>query len=182
MKKTIILSLLFIAATGSIQAQNVTVGGEVMYAQKNIVENAVNSKDHTTLVSAVKAAGLAETLMGKGPFTVFAPVNDAFENLPDGTVSNLLKAENKNKLTAVLTYHVLPGKVTAKDLMAAIKKGNGKAGFKTVQGGMLYFSMNGDMNISVWDEQGYRANISVYDINQSNGVIHSIDRVMLPKM
>lgn len=182
MKKTVILSLILFAGITNLQAQNVTVGGELMYAQKNIVENAVNSKDHTTLVAAVKAADLVDVLKGNGPFTVFAPVNDAFENLPDGTVATLLKAENKSKLTAVLTYHVLPGKITAKDLMAAIKKGKGKASFKTVQGSLLYFSMNGDMNVSVWDEQNNRANISIYDIHQRNGVIHSIDKVLMPKM
>lgn len=170
----------------NIQAQNmdntVTVGGEAMYPMKNIVENAVKSKAHTTLVAAVQAAGLVETLKTAGPFTVFAPTNDAFENLPAGTVETLLKPENKATLTKVLTYHVIAGKYDAKELMKLIKKGNGKASLKTVNGGMLYFSMNGDKNVMLWDENGNGANISVYDVYQSNGVIHVIDTVVMPKM
>ena len=159
----------------------VMVGGMAMYPAKNIVENAVNSKDHTTLVAAVKAAGLVETLSSKGPFTVFAPVNDAFENLPAGTVETLLKPENKGTLTKVLTYHVVSGTYTADKLMAAIKAGKGKATMKAVSGGSLTFSMNGPKNIVVSDESGNTAAISTYDVLQSNGVIQVIDKVLLPK-
>lgn len=164
------------------RAQTVSVGTEAMYPTKNIVENAVNSKDHTTLVAAVKAAGLVETLKGKGPFTVFAPTNDAFENLPAGTVETLLKPENKGTLTKVLTYHVVSGKYGFDELRKLITAGNGKASLKTVSGGTLYFSMNGERNIMVWDESGNGANISVYNVFQSNGVIHVLDAVVLPKM
>ena len=160
----------------------VKVGGEAMYPMKNIVENAVKSKAHTTLVAAVQAAGLVETLKTAGPFTVFAPTNDAFENLPAGTVETLLKSENKATLSKVLTYHVIAGKYDFKELAKLIKKGDGKASLKTVSGGMLSFSMNGDKNIMIWDENGGGANISVYDVYQSNGVIHVIDSVVLPKM
>lgn len=160
----------------------VMVGGEAMYPMKNIVENAVKSKAHTTLVAAVQAAGLVETLKTAGPFTVFAPTNDAFENLPAGTVETLLKPENKGTLTKVLTYHVVAGKYDAKEIMKLIKKGNGKASLKTVSGGTLNFSMNGDKNVMLWDENGNGANITIYDVNQSNGVIHVIDAVVLPKM
>lgn len=164
-------------------ADNTTiVGGETMFPKKDIVSNAVNSKDHTTLVAAVKAAGLVETLQSKGPFTVFAPVNDAFENLPAGTVESLLKPENKAKLTGVLTYHVLAGRYDYNALAKAIKEGKGKAMMKTVAGGSLTFMMNGEHNILVGDENGHWANINTYDVMQSNGVIHSIDAVLLPKM
>jgi uncharacterized surface protein with fasciclin (FAS1) repeats len=169
------------AAGGNKTAMNVvTVGGEAMYPQKNIVENAVNSKDHTTLVAAVKAAGLVETLQGAGPFTVFAPTNDAFENLPNGTVETLLKPENKEQLTQVLTYHVVPGKLDYAALAKAIKAGNGKASLKTVQGGTLTAMMNGPRNIAVSDAAGNVANVTITDVNQSNGVIHVIDKVVLP--
>jgi uncharacterized surface protein with fasciclin (FAS1) repeats len=159
----------------------VIVGGEEMYPTKTIVENAVNSADHTTLVAAVKAAGLVDTLMGKGPFTVFAPVNNAFSALPAGTVENLLKPENKDQLAGVLTYHVVPGRVTLNDLKFWIKKGHGTAELKTVAGGKLWASMNGPNNVILKDEKGGWANITIYDVMQSNGVIHSIDRVLLPK-
>ena len=149
--------------------KNVKVGGESMYPTKDIIENAVNSNVHTTLVAAVKAAGLVETLKGKGPFTVFAPTNDAFENLPAGTVETLLKPESK------ASYNF-------EELKNQIKKSGGKATFPTVSGGTLMFTMNGEKNISVWDENGNGANISVYDVKQSNGVIHVIDAVVLPKM
>lgn len=175
------VTALLLATTLGMNAQNVQVGGEPMLPKKNIVENAVNSKDHTTLVAAVKAAGLVETLMTAGPFTVFAPTNDAFENLPEGTVATLLKPENKATLTKVLTYHVISGTYTSADLMKLIKKGNGKATLKTVSGDELYFSMNGPSNLLVWDEKGGSANIIVRDVMQSNGVIHSIDSVVLPK-
>ncbi len=164
----------------SVSAQTVMVGGEAMFPLKNIVENAVNSKDHTTLVAAVKAAGLVDTLMSKGPFTVFAPTNDAFENLPEGTVGTLVKPENKATLTKILTYHVVSGKVTAKSLMKMIKSGGGTAMLKTVSGGTLTAKMNGPMNVVIMDEKGGIANISTYDVMQSNGVIHVIDRVLLP--
>ncbi len=165
---------------GAATAQTTMVGGEAMYPKKNIVENAVNSKDHTTLVAAVKAAGLVETLQSAGPFTVFAPVNDAFENLPAGTVDNLLKAENKGQLTAVLTYHVVAGKYDFDALAKAIMAGKGKATLKTVQGAELTFMMNGKRNIQVMDAKGNVANISTYDVYQSNGVIQVIDKVLLP--
>lgn len=150
-----------------------------MFPIKNIVENAINSKAHTTLVAAVQAAGLVETLKGKGPFTVFAPVNDAFENLPAGTVESLLKPENKATLTKVLTYHVVAGKYDFKAISAMLKKGQSK--LKTVSGGFLTFKMNGPHNIIVMDENGNSANINTYDVYQSNGVIQSIDVVLLPK-
>ncbi len=178
------LALSFLFATLSVNAQmkdkTVMVGGEAMYPMKNIVENAVKSKAHTTLVAAVKAAGLVETLQGKGPFTVFAPVNDAFENLPAGTVETLLKPESKPTLTKVLTYHVVAGSYDFKALNKMVKKGTKT--LKTVSGGTLTFMMNGAHNIVVKDENGATANITTYDVYQSNGVIHSIDAVLLPKM
>lgn len=160
----------------------VMVGGEAMYPMKNIIENAVNSKDHTTLVAAVKAAGLVETLQGKGPFTVLAPVNNAFEDLPQGTVEGLLKPESKSTLTSVLTYHVLAGKYSFENIADAIQKGGGKTSMKTVQGQELNFMMNGQHNIQVKDAAGNIANITTYDVNQSNGVIHVLDKVLMPKM
>lgn len=156
------------------------VGGAPMYPSKNIVENAVNSKDHTTLVAAVTAAGLVPTLQSAGPFTVFAPTNAAFEKLPAGTVDNLLKPENKGTLTSVLTYHVVAGKMNAKDLVMAIKAGGGKAGLTTVQGGKLWVMMQGK-NIVLKDEKGGMAKVTIADVNQSNGVIHVIDTVVMPK-
>ena len=159
----------------------VEVGGAPMYPSKTIVENAVNSKDHTTLVAAVKAAGLVETLQGAGPFTVFAPVNMAFEKLPAGTVDMLLKPENKDKLVAVLTYHVLPGKFSAEQIMADITKMGGKATYKTVEGESLTFSVK-DGAVWVWDESGNSAKVTIADVDQSNGVIHVIDTVLLPPM
>lgn len=161
-------------------SDTVMVGGQAMFRTKNIVENAVKSADHTTLVAAVKAAGLVDTLAGKGPFTVFAPVNDAFENLPAGTVEAVLKPENKPLLTKILTYHVVAGKLTAKDIMKQIKAGGGKAMLKTVSGGTLTAMMNGDMNVVLKDEKGNTANITTYDVLQSNGVIHVIDKVVMP--
>jgi len=161
-------------------AKTVVVGGEQMFPTKTIVENAVHSADHTTLVTAVKAAGLVDTLSGKGPFTVFAPVNAAFAALPAGTVETLLKSENKDQLTGILTYHVVAGRVTADDLKWWIKKGHGTAELKTVAGGKLWASMNGPNNIILKDEKGGWADITIYDIMQSNGVIHAIDRVLLP--
>jgi uncharacterized surface protein with fasciclin (FAS1) repeats len=159
--------------------KTVMVGGAPMYPSKNIVQNAVNSKDHTTLVAAVKAAGLVKTLESPGPFTVFAPTNEAFKKLPAGTVDTLLKPENKKKLTAVLTYHVVPGRITAKDLKAKIKEGNGKAMLKTVEGDELTFQMK-DGKIWVKDSKGDTAQVTIANVMQSNGVIHVIDTVLLP--
>jgi len=161
------------------QEKTVMVGGAEMYPSKNIIENAVNSKDHTTLVAAVKAAGLVETLSGIGPFTVFAPVNSAFDALPAGTVDNLLKPENKGMLTSVLTYHVIPGKVDSKSVVKMIKDGNGKAMAKTVQGAELTFSLDGK-NVIVTDSKGNKAKVTTADVYQSNGVIHVIDKVLMP--
>lgn len=172
-----------LAGDASAQMMNdtVNVGGQAMYRTKNIVENAVNSKDHTTLVAAVKAADLVDTLMGRGPFTVFAPTNAAFNALPEGTVATLVKPENKATLTKILTYHVVSGSFDAKAIMKAIKDGGGKATLPTVSGGMLTAMMNGPMNVVVVDEKGNTANISTYDVKQSNGVIHVIDTVLMPK-
>ena len=155
------------------------VGGAPMYPTKTIVENAVNSADHTTLVAAVKAAGLGDTLSGPGPFTVFAPTNDAFAKLPAGTVDTLLKPENKAMLTSALTYHVVPGRITAADLMAMIKAGGGWAKLTTVQGGTLTASMMGDM-VMLTDAKGGIAHVTQADVMQSNGVIHVTDAVSLP--
>lgn len=160
---------------------SVMVGGQAMFPTKNIVENAVNSADHTTLVTAVKAAGLVDTLQSKGPFTVFAPVNAAFAALPTGTVETLLKPENKGALTGILTYHVVAGRLTYNDLRTMIHKGNGKTMLATVSGGTLTAEMNGPVNIVIKDATGAAADITVYDVIQSNGVIHSIDRVLMPK-
>jgi uncharacterized surface protein with fasciclin (FAS1) repeats len=173
-----LLTLLF---TGTIHAQApVTVGGALMYPSKNIVENAMNSKDHTTLVAAIKAAGLVETLEGAGPFTVFAPTNEAFALLPAGTVDNLLKPENKAMLTAILTYHVVPGKWDAAALMAKIKNGMGTAQLITVQGGMIWATMKGG-KIMLKDEKGNVATVTITNVYQSNGIIFVIDRVLMPK-
>lgn len=160
---------------------NPMVGGMAMSPTKNIVENAVNSKDHTTLVAAVKAAGLVEALQGKGPFTVFAPTNSAFDLLPKGTVETLLKPENKATLTKVLTYHVVAGKYDYKAISAAIKKGHGSATLTTLSGGKLTAMMNGPINVVVKDEMGGISTISTYDVIQSNGVIHVVNNVLLPK-
>lgn len=179
--KHIILTTLVCFGLGlNSNAQSVKVGGEEMYPKKNIIENAVNSNDHTTLVAAVKAAGLVEALQSEGPFTVFAPVNSAFASLPEGAVAGLLKPENKDQLTNILTYHVIAGNYGFEDLKKAIKKGKGTASLKTISGGKLSFMMNGKNNITVWDEKGNYANISTYDVNQSNGVIHVIDKVLFP--
>ena len=165
---------------GTMHAQKpVTVGGAPMYPNKNIIENAVNSKDHTTLVAAVKAAGLVDTLQGPGPFTVFAPVNAAFAALPEGTVDNLLKPENKATLTAVLTYHVVSGRLNSQALMRMIKENNGKAMLKSVQGEELTAMLSGD-TIAITDAKGGTAKVSIANVNQSNGVIHVIDKVLMP--
>jgi len=171
---------LFVSTTVSAQEKTKMVGGAAMYPSKNIIENAVNSKDHTTLVAAVKAAGLVETLSGKGPFTVFAPTNEAFDKLPKGTVETLLKPENKKMLQGVLTYHVVAGKWSSDDIAKAIKKGNGKAELTTVQGGKLWAMMDGK-KLVLKDEKGMKSIVTIADVNQSNGVIHVVDAVLMHK-
>jgi uncharacterized surface protein with fasciclin (FAS1) repeats len=168
-----------VAATAIFAAKNPMVGGHEMFPTKNIVQNALNSDDHTTLVAAVKAAGLVETLEGPGPFTVFAPTNEAFAKLPAGTVDTLLKPENKAMLTKVLTYHVVSGKMDSKDIAAAIKAGMGKAELNTVSGGKLWASMDGK-NLILTDEKGDKSMVTIANVEQSNGVIHVIDTVLLP--
>ncbi len=158
----------------------VMVGGAAMYPSKNIIENAVNSSDHTTLVAAVKAAGLVETLEGTGPFTVFAPTNEAFDKLPPGTVANLLKPENKAKLVSILTYHVVPGHLTAADIAAKANASGGKAVLKTVQGETLTVTKMADGNWWVIDEHGGKSMITIPNVLQSNGVIHVVDTVLMP--
>ena len=175
----LVVTVLFMNASFA-QEKTVNVGGAPMFPSKNIVENAVNSKDHTTLVAAVKAAGLVETLQSPGPFTVFAPTNDAFNMLPKGTVETLLKPENKPTLTTILTYHVVAGKLDSKELARLIKAGNGKTELKTVAGGTLWASMKGN-KIMLTDEKGGMATITIKDVYQSNGVIHVIDHVVLPR-
>jgi uncharacterized surface protein with fasciclin (FAS1) repeats len=159
--------------------KTVTVGGSKMYPSKNIIDNAVNSKDHTTLVAAVKAAGLVDTLEGAGPFTVFAPTNEAFAKLPAGTVDTLLKPENKDELVSILTYHVVAGKYSAGDIKKLIAAGGGTAALKTVQGGELKFTLDGS-GIEVSDVKGDAAHITIANVIQSNGVIHVVDTVLMP--
>ncbi|GAB2659088.1 fasciclin domain-containing protein [Flavihumibacter cheonanensis] len=173
-----IISLSASAQNGK-QEKTVEVGGAPMYPSKNIVENAVNSKDHTTLVAAVKAAGLVETLQTPGPFTVFAPVNKAFDKLPKGTVDQLLQPENKNQLTAVLTYHVVAGNLSAEAITQKIQEGEGKAVLTTVQGGTITLLKKGK-KLMLSDAKGNVATITIADVQQSNGVIHVIDTVILP--
>jgi uncharacterized surface protein with fasciclin (FAS1) repeats len=183
MKKVAFFAASLLAAQLSFAQGNmktVEVGGAAMYPNKNIVENAVNSKDHTTLVAAVKAAGLVETLQGKGPFTVFAPTNKAFEKLPAGTVETLVKPENKGTLTTILTYHVVAGRMDSEAIAEAIKKGNGKATFKTVEGGTLTAMMKGK-KLMLMDEKGGTSTVTIKDVYQSNGVIHVIDSVIMPE-
>ena len=181
MKKLIIaaFALAAFAIAPKANAQDPMVGGAAMYPTKNIVENAVNSKDHTTLVAAVKAAGLVETLESAGPFTVFAPTNEAFGKLPAGTVDNLVKPENKATLTKILTYHVVAGRLSAADLMAKVKEGNGKAELKTVQGGTLTVMEKGK-KLYLVDEKGGQSWITIADVFQSNGVIHVVNTVLMP--
>ena len=191
-RSTLAFLLMALAGASSVAAQGSShsemamnepttmVGGQAMFRTQDIVDNAVNSADHTTLVAAVKAAGLVETLKGQGPFTVFAPTNAAFAALPEGTVPTLLEPKNKEQLTRVLTYHVVPGRYDATALMKAIKKGDGKASLKTASGETLWVKMNGDRNVVVVDAKGGVANISVYDVIQSNGIIHVVDKVLLP--
>ncbi|MFY8128987.1 MAG: fasciclin domain-containing protein [Chitinophagaceae bacterium] len=173
-----VVSLLIITTTFA-QEKTVEVGGAAMYPSKNIVMNAVNSKDHTTLVAAVKAAGLVETLQSAGPFTVFAPTNSAFDKLPAGTVETLVKPENKALLTKILTYHVVAGKFDASEISKKIKEGKGVATFTTVQGGVLKISKKGK-NLMLWDAKGGMSIITISDVYQSNGVIHVIDTVVMP--
>jgi len=184
MKRTTRALVMTIALTASSIAaiaadKNPIVGGKEMFPTKNIVENAVNSADHTTLVAAVKVAGLVETLQGAGPYTVFAPVNQAFDNLPKGTVENLLKPENKQALTKVLTYHVVAGRLSASDLRKQIKVGKGSATLKTVSGGTLTAWMKGK-DLVLKDEKGMMSTITIPNVFQSNGVIHVVDSVLLP--
>ena len=193
MKKTLfslaLVAMFSFGATTTVSAQTKTktkakvvmVGGAAMYPTKNIIENAVNSKDHTTLVAAVKAAGLVETLQSAGPFTVFAPTNEAFNKLPAGTVETLVKPENKATLTKILTYHVVAGRMTSKDLMKAIKGGKGTATLKTVSGGTLTAMMKGSKTIELKDEKGGVSTVTIADVMQSNGVIHVINTVLMPQ-
>lgn len=192
MKKTIIsafalVAIAFASNTNAIAQSKMSmsgktkmVGGAAMYPTKDIIDNAVNSKDHTTLVAAVKAAGLVETLKGTGPFTVFAPTNEAFNKLPKGTVETLVKPENKATLTKILTYHVVAGKMDSKMIAAAIKKGNGKAEFTTVEGGKLWGWMKGN-KLVLKDEKGGMSTVTIADVYQKNGVIHVVDTVLMPK-
>jgi len=181
MKKLIIAALILAtsAITLKANAQTKMVGGAAMYPTKNIIQNAVNSKDHTTLVAAVKAAGLVPTLSSAGPFTVFAPTNEAFNKLPAGTVDNLVKPANKATLIKILTYHVIAGKLSATDLLAKVKDGNGKAELSTVSGGTLTVMEQGK-KLYLVDEKGGKSWISIADVNQSNGVIHVVNTVLMP--
>jgi uncharacterized surface protein with fasciclin (FAS1) repeats len=174
------IAALLVAAPALAQEKTKTVGGAPMFPSKTIVENAVNSKDHTTLVAAVKAAGLVDTLAGSGPFTVFAPTNKAFGKLPKGTVETLVKPENKATLTGILTYHVVPGRLTASDLMAQVQQGGGKAMLKTVEGDTLTVMQAGRGKLSVTDTKGNKSMVTIADVMQSNGVIHVVDSVLLP--
>ncbi|MBB5623595.1 fasciclin domain-containing protein [Pedobacter cryoconitis] len=192
MKKTFISAFALVAIAFASQTQvqaqskmNMSgdtkmVGGAAMYPTKDIIDNAVNSKDHTTLVAAVKAAGLVETLKGAGPFTVFAPTNEAFDKLPKGTVATLVKPENKATLTKILTYHVVAGKMDSKAIAAAIKKGKGKAELTTVEGGKLWAWMEGK-KLVLKDEKGGMSTVTIADVYQKNGVIHVVNSVLMPK-
>jgi uncharacterized surface protein with fasciclin (FAS1) repeats len=181
MKNTLKYTVLALALAASTSfAADVMVGGQSMFPSKDIIDNAVNSADHTTLVAAVKAADLVDTLKGKGPFTVFAPTDAAFGRLPAGTVETLVKPENKATLTGILTYHVVPGRLTFNELAKLVKAGGGKAELTTVNGAKLWVMMNGEHNLMLKDSKGDTANISTYDVMQSNGVIHVIDRVVMP--
>ena len=180
MKNTLRAAAFALALTAtSVFAANPIVGGKEMYPNKNIIQNASESADHTTLVAAVKAAGLVETLEGKGPFTVFAPTNEAFAALPAGTVDTLLKPENKKTLAGILTYHVVAGDVTAEKLVKMIKKDGGKASLTTVNGEKLVAKLDGE-KVTLTDKKGDVATVTIADVKQSNGVIHVIDKVLLP--
>ncbi len=186
MRKILATALLaLVAFSGAVsyagaQDKTVMVGGQAMYPTKDIIDNAMNSADHTTLVAAVKAAGLVETLKGPGPFTVFAPTNEAFAKLPPGTVDTLIKPENHDTLVKILTYHVVAGRYSTAALKKEIHAGHGQATLKTVSGGTLIFMMNGDDNIIIKDEKGNWANLTIGNVNQSNGVIQVIDTVLMP--
>ncbi|GAC1433082.1 MAG: fasciclin domain-containing protein [Chitinophagaceae bacterium] len=182
MKKILLMAFASVIAFSSFAQKTVIVGGAAMYPTKNIVQNAINSKDHTTLVAAVKAADLVDVLQSSGPFTVFAPTNEAFNMLPAGTVDNLFKPENKAQLQAVLKYHVVAGKWDAKQLKKMIKHQHGKATIKTVNGENLYASLDSSNNVWIWDENGGKAMVTIPDVYQQNGVIHVVDHVLLPKM
>jgi uncharacterized surface protein with fasciclin (FAS1) repeats len=175
----LLLSIVTMSASLAVAGSDPMVGGHEMFPTKNIIQNAVNSDDHTTLVAAVKAAGLVDTLQGPGPFTVFAPTNEAFAKLPAGTVDTLLKPENKEMLTKILTYHVVAGRLSASDLRKEIKAGNGEASLKTVSGGTLTATMQGN-HIVLKDEKGDMSTVTISNVNQSNGVIHVVDTVLLP--
>jgi uncharacterized surface protein with fasciclin (FAS1) repeats len=175
----LLLSIVATAATLAVAGSDPIVGGHEMFPSKNIIQNAVNSDDHTTLVAAVKAAGLVDTLQGPGPFTVFAPTNEAFSKLPAGTVDTLLKPQNKDMLTKILTYHVVAGRISASDLKKEIKAGNGEASLKTVSGGTLTATIQGN-HIVLKDEKGDMSTVTISNVNQSNGVIHVVDTVLLP--
>ncbi len=180
MKKIAQLCIITLIATSAIfAATDPMVGGHEMFPTKNIVQNAMNSNDHTTLVAAVKAAGLVDTLQGTGPFTVFAPTNEAFAKLPAGAVDTLLMADNKPTLTKILTYHVVAGRLGSRELAKAIKDGRGKAEFNTVSGGKLWASMQGK-DLILTDEKGGTAKVTISNVYQSNGVIHVIDTVLMP--
>lgn len=180
-KLTIIAVLAAMAISSAVAAMNnPVVGGKEMFPAKNIIQNAVNSADHTTLVAAVKAAGLVDTLEGPGPFTVFAPTNQAFDKLPAGTVDSLLKPENKSLLTKVLTYHVVTGRLSSSDLLKKIRDGNGTAELTTVEGGKLWVMLHDGKHLMLKDEKGGTALVTIADVFQSNGVIHVIDTVVMP--
>jgi uncharacterized surface protein with fasciclin (FAS1) repeats len=179
-KMMVTFAMLALAITSAMAESNPKVGGQEMYPTKNIIQNAVNSADHTTLVAAVKAAGLVDTLEGAGPFTVFAPTNEAFNKLPAGTVDTLLKPENKATLTKVLTYHVVAGRLSAKDLLKKIKDGNGTAELTTVEGGKLWAMSQDGKHITLKDEKGDMSMVTIPNVFQSNGVIHVVDTVVMP--
>jgi uncharacterized surface protein with fasciclin (FAS1) repeats len=183
MLATIAFGVIAVAGATSVyssQEKTVMVGGQAMYSTKDIVDNAVNSADHTTLVAAVKAAGLVDTLKGPGPFTVFAPTNEAFAKLPQGTVETLLKPENHDMLVKILTYHVVAGRLSTAELRKQIQAGHGQATLKTVSGGTLTVMMNGEDNYTIRNEKGDVANLTISNVYQSNGVIQVIDTVLLP--
>jgi uncharacterized surface protein with fasciclin (FAS1) repeats len=175
------VALVALAITSAVAGmKNPVVGGQEMYPTKNIIQNALNSSDHTTLVAAVKAAGLVDTLEGAGPFTVFAPTNEAFNKLPAGTVDTLLKPENKATLTKVLTYHVVAGRLSSQDLMKKIKEGNGTAELTTVEGGKLWVMLHDGKHITLKDEKGGTSMVTIANVFQSNGVIHVVDTLVMP--
>ena len=179
-KMLVLMAVVALAVTSAVAGDNPVVGGKEMYPTKNIIQNAVNSADHTTLVAAVKAAGLVDTLEGAGPFTVFAPTNEAFNKLPAGTIDTLLKPENKAMLTKVLTYHVVAGRLAAHDLMKKIKEGNGTAELTTVEGGKLWAMSQDGKHITLKDEKGGMSMVTIPNVFQSNGVIHVVDTVVMP--